>query len=370
MTSKKTPATLLNDARMLDHAQLRALFDNSNEHGMCLVDKTGMILNWNHSLKTIFGFNPGEMIGQSFDRKCFEVDVSQNFTQLIQKSREHEGVFSERKCIKKDGSYFWGTTHITPVKHFMGRHSLFVCITQDVTKRHESDQKRDEYISIASHELKNPLATLSLYSDLLAKRLELDHDKKSLVLLQDIQSQTSRLTTLVDDLLTVNKIDGGTLDLHFEIFPFHEFIKSILCRFSKQCTTHTIALATHPKVLIRADKGRINQVLINLLMNAVTYSPQGSTINVSATTDGKKLTVSVSNSGQGITSSDQKNIFDRFYRTDAARNHVVTGSGLGLYISKAITRSHRCRMWVKSSPKKGTTFFFTLPISSPPAANI
>ena len=274
------------------------------------------------------------------------------------------GYTAEGIRVRKDGSHFWARTFITPMKKRDGSIKFFVLITKDITKERVLEQKREEYIGIASHELKNPITTLSLYSELLAKRLELKRDKKNLHMLRDIQGQAARLVTLVDDLLIVSKIEGGgTLALRTEVFDAKAFIKKITQHFQSISLTHRILYKGTLHAPVRADKERIAQVLINLLTNAVKYSPGAKKVLVRTRREGNKCVISIQDFGPGIAKKDQRDIFTRFFRTDDAGAGSVAGSGLGLYISKAILKRHRERLSVKSIVEKGTTFSFTLSVA-------
>lgn len=236
-------------------------------------------------------------------------------------------------------------------------------ITRDVTRERALEQKREEYIGIASHELKNPITTLSLYSELLAGRLQLDSDKENLQMLRDIQGQAARLATLLDDLLIVNKVEGDTLMLRKESFDPNSFFTKIIRDFQQGTRTHKIICIGKFQREVWADKGRIAQVFINLLTNAVKYSPRANKVIVRIGREGAKCAISIQDFGSGIAKKDQQHIFTRFFRTDDTEAGNVAGSGLGLYISKEILKKHRERLWLKSVEGKGTTFFFTLSLA-------
>ena len=240
------------------------------------------------------------------------------------------------------------------------RINFFVLITRDITEGRALEQKREEHIGIASHELKNPITTLSLYSELLAKRLELERDKKNLHMLRDIQSQATRLTTLVDDLLIVGKIESGKLELHKTEFKPVPLIKKIIREFQSHTPTHRIIFSGSCARSVRADSDRVAQVVINLIANAVKYSPPARKVQVELRARRGKCIISVQDLGTGIEKRDQRNIFARYFRASDAEAGNIAGSGLGLYIAKAIVKKHRERLWLKSMQGKGSKFFFTL----------
>lgn len=235
-------------------------------------------------------------------------------------------------------------------------------ITHDITKTRALEQKKEEYIGIASHELRSPIQTLSLYSELLSKRLGLEKDKENLQTLRDMQGQTARLVTLIDDLLLVSKVEGDGMELRREKFDPVVMLRKILADYKNLATSNKIILKGKQGRLVRADKNRIAQVFINLITNAVKYSPQTSRIVVRVVRAAGKCVISIQDSGPGISIVDQRHIFNRFYRAKSAGAANVAGVGLGLYIAREIIKRHRERIWVKSSPGRGTTFFFSLPL--------
>ncbi len=182
-------------------------------------------------------------------------------------------------------------------------------------------------------------------------------------MLRDIQAQTARLTALINDLLVVGTMGQGTMDLRKEVFDPRTFVKQIIRNFQKTTSTHTITCTVTCTRDVRADKERIAQVFINLLTNAVKYSPGQKRVIVRVIQSGGKCVVSIRDFGPGIKKSDQRKIFTRFFRTAGAEAGNVSGSGLGLYISKEIIKMHRQRLTVRSAKGKGTTFSFTLPLS-------
>ncbi len=179
-------------------------------------------------------------------------------------------------------------------------------------------------------------------------------------MLRNIQSQADRLVTLVDDLIIVSKVEGGTLRLHKHIFDLDTFITKLVRDFQQDVSTHKIIIAGKTGRAVSADKDGIAQVLINLLSNAVKYSPRGKKIFVRIACRKNKCVVSVEDFGPGIAKKDHRDIFTRFFRTHTVGVRTVSGSGLGLYISKGIIQKHRERLWVQSNAGKGSTFSFTL----------
>jgi PAS domain S-box-containing protein len=345
--------------------QLRVLFDNSDEFKVCMLDAAGSIIGWNYSAERMTGFSAAEVLGKNYSMFISKEEAQKNVLTKALSIAAHTGQFiAEGIRIRKDGSHFWARSYITPIKNRDGLIKFFVLITRNIMREREIDEKREEYIGIASHELKTPITTLSLYADLLGKRLEIESDKKNLLMLRDIQGQTLRLVALVDDLLIVSKIEGGTLQLHPEVFNPNAYVQKLVREFQISSRTHKIVCTGSFSGQVRADRARIAQVVINLLSNAVKYSPRANKIQIHIGRSQKKCLISVQDFGAGISKKDQRDIFTRFFRAEDAEGGNIAGAGLGLYIAKEIMKAHRERLWVQSVEGRGATFSFTLPSSS------
>ena len=343
-------------------SQLLTLFDNTNETKICMLDGNGDIVGWNVGAERLTGYGSKEVVGKNYSTFISKEEAHRNvFKKTLRIAAKRGEFIAEGVRVRKDGSHFYARTFITPMKERDGSIRFFVLITKDITQERALERKKEDYIGMASHELKNPITTLSLYSELLGKRLELDRDKQNLRILHDIQSQAERLVTLVDDLIIVSKVEGGTLEIHTQVFNPKIFLTKLIRDFQQNVSTHRIICKATVGVEVSADKDRIAQVVINLLSNAVKYSPRGKKIVVHLTYTKKKCGIAVQDFGPGIGKRDQHEIFTRFFRTDAGVAGMVSGSGLGLYISKGIIEKHHEKLSVKSSVGKGSTFSFTLP---------
>lgn len=310
------------------------------------------------------GYTSRDVVGKNYSILFTKEDVRQGTVpRALAVAAQTGHVTLEGIRIKKNGAHFWARSFITLVTEGDRGASFFAVIAQDMTREVAARQKRDAYIGIASHELKNPITTLSLYSELLAKRLELEHNKKDLHLLRDMQTQTARLVTLIDDLLTVSRLDGNKLQLNKEAFNVDSFIADIVRNFQNTTSTHAIVYKSTHKPRVYADKAQIAQVLINLLTNAVKYSPQSHTVLVHTSPLRKKCLISIQDFGSGIAKKNQRKIFTRFFRIHNAEVTDPAGSGLGLFIAKEIIQRHRERLVVTSTEGKGSTFSFTLPLA-------
>ncbi|RYG50363.1 MAG: PAS domain S-box protein, partial [Chitinophagaceae bacterium] len=220
------------------------------------------------------------------------------------------------------------------------------------------NDKKDEFIGLASHELKTPLASINGYLQILARMIT---EPKQKGFLGKASSQVAKITSLVNDLLDVSKIEAGKLQLTLAPFDLCQVITDAIELVQHSTTKQRIHFnGAFCPASIHGDAQRIEQVIINLLTNAVKYAPAAEKIEVKMAQHEKKITVSVTDYGPGIQSDKLRNIFTRFYRIDEA-NPNISGLGIGLYLSHEIITRHKGEIWAESDQGKGSTFYFSLP---------
>ncbi|MBC8279663.1 MAG: hypothetical protein H8E48_02650 [Chloroflexi bacterium] len=233
----------------------------------------------------------------------------------------------------------------------------------------QADHHTTEVLSLASHELKSPLANLSGFVDLIL----LDWERKGppnetqLRQLRAVQRNGFRMEALVDDIMAMAKIESGTLELTPTDLDLTTELDGVVGYIQSQLNEKnmTLELVT-PDALAQvwADELRLSQIMVNLLGNACKYSPSGSSISVVVKSIGEFAQIDVIDTGFGISTADQRNLFSRFYRTNNPSAQAVSGTGLGLYVTKQLVEAHGGQIWVESQEGKGSTFSLTLPFSS------
>jgi signal transduction histidine kinase/CheY-like chemotaxis protein len=238
---------------------------------------------------------------------------------------------------------------------------LFVYV--DVTARRELDRQRSDFLTVAAHELRTPLTPLSMYLQNMERRLArgqpIDHD-----LAGKARRQVSRLAKLVEDLLDVSRVEAGRLQLARELFDLQSIADHVVSDFRSSTQVHEIVLRRPAAPLpVWGDRQRLEQVFVNLLQNAVKYSPQGGKVTVELGRDGDAARVSVTDEGIGIPVEDQANLFQRFFRAKNATTRNFAGLGIGLFVSHEIVGQHGGTFAVRSEPGRGSTFTFGLPLA-------
>ena len=244
-----------------------------------------------------------------------------------------------------------------------------IAVFHDITRLKQLEKIRQDFVANVSHELRTPLTTIKGYAEtLLEGALKED---QAFQFVQVIKRHTDRLTKLVEDLLMLSRIETKEFQLKMEAISIRDFIDDII-DFVKQPAKRKKIILSRDEIssslAVRADRGHLEQILINLLDNAVKYTPEGGRVIVSAVEkDSEDIQFSVEDNGIGIPKEDLSRIFERFYRVDKGRSKELGGTGLGLSIVKHLVQAHGGRVWVESQMGKGSTFYFILPNRSKPA---
>jgi PAS domain S-box-containing protein len=238
----------------------------------------------------------------------------------------------------------------------------------DITERKLLEKQKEEFIGIASHELKTPVTSIKAYAEILQEILEEKNDEQSADLVKKMHRQVNRLTSLIVELLDVTKIAEGQLKLQKSNFDFNAMIAEVADDMQTTTKKHAIETKLNVQQSLYADKNKINEVLVNLIGNAIKYSPGGDNANskiiISAHTDDNNLTVSIEDFGIGIPQQLRTRIFDRFFRANDPLAHTFPGLGLGLFICAEIIKRHKGKIWIANNRVLGSEFVFTLPLNT------
>jgi PAS domain S-box-containing protein len=248
---------------------------------------------------------------------------------------------------------------------------LALVVHQEVTELKEAEYLKDEFVGIAAHELRTPLAILKGYADMLIVQTERQHGPPladwQVEALNEIKEATARLTNLTEELLEVTRLQAGRLVLSRLPTDLVALTRRVSEHLQKTTTRHQITLDTdRPTIIADIDPGRIEQILINLIGNAIKYSPQGGPIQIRLWQEENEhlAHLSVQDRGIGIPEHEHGQIFGRFMRADNARARGINGTGLGLYLSRELALQHGGALWFQSTEGVGSTFFLTLPLAT------
>lgn len=337
---------------------------NSISHLVWMADADGWIYWYNQRWYDYTDTTFEEMQGWGWDKVHHpdHIDRVLNFVkEAWQKDESFEMTFPLRRY---DGVYRWFLTRVYPVKNNEGKVIQWIGTNTDIDDQKKALEQKDEFLSIASHELKTPVTSLKGFTQILQMRFENEKNEPAVNLLSKMDKQVDKLTKLIVDLLDATKIENGQLAFSSENFDFYDLVKEVTEDMQRTTESHKIILEESASATFTGDRNRIGQVIINFISNAIKYSPGGDKIIVSFNEENENIKLCVEDFGIGIAKDTQANIFDRFYRVTADKNNTFPGLGLGLFISREIINRHNGSITVESTEGKGSTFCFTLPVKA------
>ncbi|MDF1514399.1 MAG: ATP-binding protein [Anaerolineae bacterium] len=365
-------AIAVKNARLYEEAvnerrRLDALLESSAD-GIMVLRPNLTIERINRALSTLTGWPTAEVINLQHDdvivwaRRTSELTLSQAVEQGWP-TRERRPLYIEGDLRRKNSSLISLAITYAPLVNRAGKLLNIVGTVRDITRFREADALKDTFISVVSHELKTPVAIIKGYAETLYRpeaRKDADIAEE---MLAGIIQESDRLARLVDDLLDASRLQAGGLPFHdVEDVDLPFIVRRVVDRYISQTEQHTLRVdMARDFPLIKGDPQRLEQVVDNLVSNAIKYSPRGGVIEVVGKATTAEVILTVSDQGVGIPLEEQGRIFDRFYRVEGPDTRAVPGTGLGLYIARAIVEAHGGRCWVNSAPGKGATFFVALP---------
>lgn len=344
--------------------------------GIIIANHRGIVTHVNKKTSTILGIKIpiGAIVGKDtfVSYKKDGKFVSPTQTPLYQVLHTRKPIIDKEYIIQRpDGKKRTIQVNASAIRNKSGKMIAAASIISDITTQKEIEERKDDFINMASHELKTPLTSMKLYIDGLSMILKQNGDKKLQKTIQGIRQQSDRLQGLVNSLLDVSRLQTGKLNFVMEEFRIDTLIRD--CVHELAATVYDgKQIEYHGKsaIKVNGDKFRVHQVLINLITNAIKYSPENNVVKVSVEKDTKEAVISVQDKGIGIAKDQQRKIFDRLYQVNDPTTKTFPGLGMGLYISSEIIKKHKGRIWVESEgadgipkDKRGSTFYFTLPLA-------
>ncbi|WP_276485592.1 CheR family methyltransferase [Paraflavitalea pollutisoli] len=324
---------------------------------------------WNDQHFTLLGLKPdGQSKTLSYLLHFVHPDDRAIVSGAFRHAAAQTGIYrAEFRVIRADnGVTQWMSGYGRVIEQQDGRARRMIGVTVDISEHKELERQKDEFLGIASHELKTPVTGIKAYTELLLAIFEEGGNPENAALMQKLDGQVDRLTSLIRALLDATSISEGQLMVHAESFDLNDMITASLDNLRRLSTKHHIDFEPGPIRPITADRDRIEQVLSNLVSNAIKYSPDGGSVSVRSEDTGTGIRITVQDNGIGIPEEMQHKVFDRFFRISYAHSNTYPGMGLGLYISAGIVRRHGGSIGLKSKPGEGSQFYFTLPYVAHP----
>lgn len=274
--------------------------------------------------------------------------------------RYHESYF---RILHTSGQERWvvctGNPQFDHEQHFKG----FIGACVDITEQKQLQRQKDNFLGVASHELKTPVTSIKAYAQVLESMFRRDGDTRKADMLSKLNKQVNRLSNLIADLLDVTKIHTGKMQFNEAEFDFNQLVEEVIEDVQRTSDKHQIKKQLNFKGVVFGDTERISQVITNLLTNAIKYSPEASEIIIYTDQKDNSLQLCVQDFGIGIGEDKKDKVFEQFYRVSGTKEHTFPGLGLGLYISSEIVKRLNGKMWVNSVEGKGSTFYFSLPLA-------
>ena len=316
-------------------------------------------------LKEIFGFHPDEQM--TYEAAIAQIDSK--YQTLVTDAIE-ANISKGIKCDIEyplrgfhDGKIRWVRANGDLSLDQEGKPTYFTGVVHDITVHKQDELRKNDFIAMVSHELKTPLTSMQGYVQLLALRAKNDEDTFSMSKLEKVHSQVKKMTTLINGFLNTSSFEAGKIYLNEQTFEINDLLNEVVEEVTLITANHNFVVMPSPKVSVKADRDKIGQVINNFLTNAVKYSPKGKNIDISCKESHGNIQVSVKDQGIGIKPQDQEKLFDRYYRIESVQNQTISGFGLGLYLSAEIIHRHKGKVWVESEMGKGSTFYFSLPLT-------
>lgn len=355
-----------------DKTRLSEAITNMTE-GLIGINSNCKIIIFNRIAQNLSGLSENEALGKEpkeiFRLSNKEGEISQLIYCPLEATSENDIIYSEKNLTVttlKNNRKATVNLSTTKIHQFSKFGFKYIINLQDVTQSKDLEDMKFDFVSMAAHELRTPLTSIKGY---LAVFMQENKDKLTpdqKMLLDNITQSSERLTSLVENLLSVSRIERGGLTINIQSIDWMDLVKTIVKDHTERAKEKQIdiKLIEPPTVIpqIHADKLRMGEVMSNLLSNAIKYSEPHGIITVSVETNGKEVITHVSDTGHGIPEDSLPYLFNKFFRVNSKLEAQTKGNGLGLYITKAVVELHHGKIWVKSRVGQGSVFSFSIPL--------
>ncbi|MGB4398501.1 MAG: PAS domain S-box protein [Daejeonella sp.] len=346
-----------------------------------IIDETQNVIEWNQKATDIFGYTAAEVLNQPLTDLIIPVQFREAHTKGMTHflNTGHGPVLNstiEVPAIDKNLREFPVSLSISAVK--INTKWFFIAFINDISDRKQKERaliekqmelersqldshRNKEFLSFASHELKTPLTSLKAYLQLALKSFDQQPKKQTLAFLNKAEEVSDKLAKLILNLLDISKIQAGKLALQKQQVEITDIVREITDANQLLYSSHQLKFSFTEPICVEIDKERIEQVIVNVISNAVKYSPNAKLVELSVEKKKRHVQIAVKDYGIGINEENQSKIFDKFYRVEELTSKKVSGLGIGLFISSEIIRQHEGNIWVENNEEGGATFYITLP---------
>jgi len=361
--------------------RFRLLVQSVRDYAIFMLDTDGRIVSWNAGAERIKGYTPEEAIGQHFSifYPAAEVEAGKPAWELETAARE--GKFEEEGWrVRKDGTLFWASVLVAPLHGDDGNLAGFAKVTRDLTERLAAQQRlladerrvaeaeatsraRSEFLASMSHELRTPINATLGYTELMEMGVAGEPTAQQRDYLERIRRTQQHLLAIVTDLLNYSRIEAGQVEYDLAPVPADEIVDAVLPMVEPQALARGLTLRRGPRVqglVALADRAKAQQVVLNLLGNAVKFTPSGGSVAVACAAEGSRVVITVADTGAGIEADQHAAIFEPFVQLGRSLTSGHEGTGLGLAISRDLARAMGGDLTVRSEPGEGAVFALAL----------
>lgn len=351
-------------AALLEEAtrKQRAAFENAVDV-ICSIDKDGRFAAVNPASITVWGLAPDELLGTRISQMVFKDDVNDTLEKIKQIISDQSSGAFENRVIKSDKTL----VDMNWTAQWSGEEKTLFCVAHDITERKQIDRLKADFVAMVSHDLRTPLNSVQGFLELLGAEAYGNLNEEGYDSLEITEASVKRLIALINDLLDLEKMESGMLELRIAKTNLKTILTSSIgsvISFAKQVDVE-VKISNDASLVLDADSDRLVQVVVNLLSNAIKFSPKGSQVSIDVEKMSDSVRVNIRDRGRGVPEKMRESIFERFKQVELNDERKKGGSGLGLAICKAIVERHGGKIGVEPGAEQvGSVFWFTLPLQA------
>ncbi len=351
-----------NEEAQLDAKSRFGLLCESLPVGLLVIDQEGTIQLTNRKTAKIFSIASPEWVGRNL-LELFQKPATESFSEFLNDVKNRGGSV-ELDAQPSIGSCF--PIELSLTEFPVANNSLLLATVMDITERREFQRLKQELIAMVSHDMATPLASVQLALEFIASKTRDELTDGDLLLAKKAEKSVGHLIKLVDDLLTVERLESGKIDLVPETFEIRNLLEEAAYLMEDFANSKQVTIRVGPTELtMNADQSRLKQVVMNFLSNAVKFSPHQGTIDLVASRFADSVRIMVTDQGRGVPKTEHQLIFQRFHQVERDDARQKGGRGLGLAICKALVEGHGGQIGVISENGKGSSFWFSIPNAAP-----
>jgi PAS domain S-box-containing protein len=357
--------------------RFRLLVQSVRDYAIFMLDPDGHVMSWNAGAERINGYTPEEIVGRHFSTFYPPADLEAGKPAWELETAARDGKFEEEGWrMRKDGSAFWASVLITSLRGADGKLIGFTKVTRDLTERRAAQERlmaderriaeaeaasraRSEFLAAMSHELRTPINATLGYTELMEMEVAGPVTPQQRDYLARIRRTQQHLLGIITDLLNYSRIEAGQMEYDLAPVPVAGIIETVLLMVEPQALAKDLALARGPcppELMAMADRAKAEQIVLNLLGNAVKFTPAGGTVTIGCEVEGARVAITVADTGEGIPEDQQASIFEPFVQLGRSLTSGHEGTGLGLAISRDLARAMDGDLTVRSAPGEGAVF--------------